>query len=167
MRKRKTCECCRAKLQSDEDHWCKLCRAEAEAGYDQALAEFEKLNTQGLSAEEAAGLMIDRLVSSGRLNPEPERKTLYPLNEREPIKRYAMSDEGNMVDIVHQARDGSADAKLALMELIVDHIDHHDQMPRLLAAYNIELLFELARKDGLIETPLSDLLDRIKQIDAA
>jgi hypothetical protein len=57
-RKRKTCECCRVRLQPDEDFWCKRCRAEAEMNMALTSFMFAELSAEGLSAVEIAERII-------------------------------------------------------------------------------------------------------------
>ena len=61
-RKRKTCECCRVRLQPDEDFWCKRCRADAEVAMLVTTIMFDDLHAQGLSATEIAERMVRDLI---------------------------------------------------------------------------------------------------------
>lgn len=65
MRKRKTCEACRVRLQPDEDFWCKTCRAEVQMAMELTTKMFDELCAQGLSATEVAERLVNDLIVTG------------------------------------------------------------------------------------------------------
>jgi hypothetical protein len=61
-RKRKTCECCRTRLQPHEDYWCDRCRRSVSVVYHQTQDLFEQLIDCGATPEEAASAMLGVLL---------------------------------------------------------------------------------------------------------
>jgi RNA polymerase subunit RPABC4/transcription elongation factor Spt4 len=64
--RRKTCEYCKQRLKPDDENSCAACHAEMVAAYNQAIVEFEKLISRGLSAEQAAEQLLDDILSNHR-----------------------------------------------------------------------------------------------------